>query len=116
MRILVCGGRTFWNRQTVWHELGLLAETHGWLTIINGGAAGADQCAREWARNNYHGLVAIPADWATHKNFAGPIRNQLMIDAGKPDLGFAFPGKTGTADMCARLLAHNIPLIDRRPS
>ena len=34
-----------------------------------------------------------------HGNAAGPIRNQRMLDHGKPDIVVAFPGGSGTADM-----------------
>jgi hypothetical protein len=35
-------------------------------------------------------------------NAAGPIRNQEMLDKGKPYATIAFPGRTGTADMVRR--------------
>jgi alpha-D-ribose 1-methylphosphonate 5-triphosphate synthase subunit PhnL len=35
-----------------------------------------------------------------------------MIDQGKPDAAVAFTGGRGTADMVARLLIANIPLLD----
>ena len=99
MRVLVCGGRDYSGREKVFTELHALAEKHGWLTIINGGARGADALAREWATLCHHGLVTIPANWQMHGTSAGPIRNQLMIDGSKPDLVLAFPGGRGTADM-----------------
>ena len=99
MRVLVCGGRDYSDREKIFTELHTLAEKHGWLTIINGGARGADALAREWATLGHHGLVTIQANWQMHGTGAGPIRNQLMIDGGKPDLVLAFPGGRGTADM-----------------
>ena len=42
------------------------------------------------------------ADWDGLGRKAGPIRNQRMLDDGKPDLGIAFPGGRGTADMVRR--------------
>jgi hypothetical protein len=39
------------------------------------------------------------ADWNRLGPGAGHIRNQRMIDEGKPDAAVAFPGGTGTADM-----------------
>ena len=33
---------------------------------------------------------------------AGPLRNQRMLDEGKPDLVVAFPGGGGTKDMVRR--------------
>jgi hypothetical protein len=41
---------------------------------------------------------------------AGPIRNQRMIDEGKPDLVIAFPGGRGTADMVSRAKKAGIPV------
>lgn len=99
MRVLVCGGRAYGDREKVFSELHDLAEKHGWLTIINGGANGADKLAREWATLCYHGLVTIPADWQQYGTAAGPIRNTKMLVSGKPDLVLAFPGGNGTGDM-----------------
>ena len=39
------------------------------------------------------------ADWEGLGRKAGPIRNQQMLDEGKPDLVVAFPGGRGTANM-----------------
>lgn len=102
MRVLVCGGRDFENREAVFSELDALAAEHGWLTIIEGGARGADRLAREWAIGHYHGLVTFLADWAKNGKSAGYIRNTKMLVSGKPDMVLAFPGGAGTADMVAQ--------------
>ena len=49
MRVLVCGGRNYDNRDLVWRALDQYQENYGPLTVIQGGAPGADQWAREWA-------------------------------------------------------------------
>jgi hypothetical protein len=108
MRILVCGSRSYSDREHVFETLHALAEKHGWLTIIEGGAKGADSLAREWAKLCYHGLVTIPADWQQYGTAAGPIRNTKMLISGKPDLVVAFPGGNGTADMVRQALAAKI--------
>ena len=48
--------------------------------------------------------------WDKYQNAAGPIRNQQMIDEGKPDICLAFPTKKsrGTWDMVSRCRKHNI--------
>ena len=50
---------------------------------------------------------------------AGHIRNQVMLDKGKPDVVVAFPGGRGTADMVRRAEGAGIevrrikwPLVD----
>ncbi len=114
MRVLVCGGRDFSDRDVVFGTLHDLAEQHGWLTIIEGGATGADSLAREWAKLCHHGVVTFRADWHSHGKAAGPIRNQLMIDGGKPDIVVAFPGGKGTADMVKRARAAQMQIIEIR--
>jgi hypothetical protein len=110
MRVLVCGGRDYCDRDAVFYALHELASHHGWLTIINGGARGADALARQWASDCYHGLVTIPADWQQ----SGPTRNEKMIVSGKPDLVLAFPGGRETADMILCAKYHGI-LVQKEP-
>ena len=48
LRVLVCGGRDYKNRSRVFEALDRLTAEHGALTIIEGGAVGADTFAGEW--------------------------------------------------------------------
>lgn len=100
LRVLVCGGRDFRDKAAVFRELDALQARYGRLTVIQGGAAGADALAREWAyaQPSVH-LVNEPADWKRHGRAAGPIRNKLMLDVHRPEIVLAFPGGRGTADM-----------------
>ena len=106
MRILVCGGRNFND-----HDLfGRTVDPYTPVVrlIIHGGATGADEMAHNWADwydipEQYH-----VANWSEYGKAAGPIRNQAMIDEGKPDLVLAFPGGRGTADMVRRARAAGI--------
>jgi len=56
--------------------------------------------------------MSFPADWKSYGKGAGPIRNQLMLDEGKPDLVLAFhndiSSSRGTADMIRRAKKHGI--------
>jgi len=52
------------------------------------------------------------ANWRTHGKAAGPIRNQQMLDEGRPHLVVAFPGGTGTADMVRRAKAAGVPVME----
>jgi hypothetical protein len=111
MRVLVCGGRDYKNHHAVYRELDALAKEHGWLTIIEGGARGADRHAQNWAKNHYHGLVTVMAEWQIHGNAAGPIRNAQMLKHAKPDLVLAFPtGGPGTQDMIDQTRAAGVEL------
>lgn len=108
MRILVCGGRDFSNRDLVFKTLYEIApkfppdeygNTLPDCTIIHGGAKGADQLADEWAVVNWTKLEVFKADWKKHGKAAGAIRNRQMLEEGKPDIVVAFPGGKGTANM-----------------
>jgi predicted Rossmann-fold nucleotide-binding protein len=100
MRVLVCGGRDYKNRGQVFAALDRLMAKHGALTIIEGGAVGADTFAGEWiCMQRSCQLVTEHATWEKYGKPAGPIRNQKMIDDHKPNLVIAFPGGRGTADM-----------------
>ena len=111
MRILVCGGREYTNYQRVGYALDLLLASKGPFALIHGDARGADRTAAQWARiNRLEEISAYPAEWDAHGKAAGAIRNQRMLDDGKPDAAVAFPGGTGTADMVRRLRAASIPV------
>lgn len=137
MRILVCGGRNFSDLSTpekkrdekavsqykfvmeVLHKITEEFSKHvdfydNWLpsdiTIISGGAKGVDSTAIDFAAVNWCPFVEFKANWKKYGKRAGPIRNQAMIDQGKPDLVVAFPGGTGTADMVSRAIKANIPV------
>lgn len=113
-RILVCGGRDYADRVTVfgyldrlWRESAPLDA----LEIIQGGATGADALAREWCCNREVPYVNVPANWKLHGKAAGPIRNQKMLDKYEPDLVLAFPGGKGTADMVSRAMAASVQVM-----
>ena len=110
MRVLVCGGRDYCDSSRVWGELDTLRRTarHDAMVVIQGGAHGADQIARDWCVSRKVPYDNYPADWNTHGKAAGPIRNQRMLDVGKPDLVIAFPGGRGTADMVRRARAAGV--------
>lgn len=120
MRVLVCGGRDYDDKARVWAALDDLCVREGLmdehnilpdyrrLVIIHGGARGADALADSWAVHSGVPFIVEPADWGTHGRAAGPLRNQKMIDAHKPDLVIAFPGGRGTADMIRRAEAAGI--------
>jgi len=121
MRILVCGGRDFTDwvllEQTL-HEM--LYNLHKAfvteIVFISGGARGADALAKDFALSLKHlniGYEEYPADWDKHGKAAGSIRNQQMLDEGKPDLVVAFPTKNsrGTYDMIRRAKLAGVEVV-----
>jgi hypothetical protein len=102
IRVLVCGGRNFNDREFVFQTLDDIArEADGIVEVIEGGAMGADYLGGLWAAIRKTKRTTVPADWRKHGRAAGPIRNSEML-ALKPDLVIAFPGGKGTQDMIGK--------------
>jgi len=104
VRVLVYGGRDFTNKRLAFNALDLLHKEYGFTLVIDGKARGADTLGFKWAEDQGLPTERYAADWNKYQNAAGPIRNQQMIDEGKPDIAVAFPGGNGTSDMTKRLL------------
>lgn len=136
LRLLVFGSRTFADYSIVlpvldgfWAEatVGYLSANMNGMTLIEGGAPGADSIAKWWALNSpMHSYNESPdhppfehlpfwADWnnTIPREAAGPIRNQQMIDEGRPNLAIAFIDKPltelkGTPNMIGKLKAAGV--------
>lgn len=126
MIVLVCGGRDYTDRANVnaWltmlfqPDYGPSEDAQPWwlprpdLKLIFGGANGVDSFALDWAVVNWVRFEEYAADWLQHGKAAGPIRNQLMLDEGKPDLVVAFPGGKGTAAMVSRAKKAGVAVLE----
>ena len=110
MRVLVCGGRHYADKDFLYRVLDRVLEKHGDdLVIITGaqrkqkadGFVGADYLAQEWAIEREVEYMGFPARWkALGVPAAGGERNRRMRDKSKPDAAIAFPGGRGTKMMC----------------
>ena len=99
MRLLISGDRKWKNKFLVKDTITYLLPE----VIIHGGAPGADELAGITAKELGIEVLQFNAEWGRYGRGAGPIRNQRMIDEGKPDLIVAFHDditkSSGTADM-----------------
>jgi YspA, cpYpsA-related SLOG family len=121
MRALICGSRSFEDAAIV------KAVLHGMsagrpITVIEGGATGADHLANTWAVVNGARHEKYPAKWTTHGKAAGHIRNQQMLNEGQPDVVIAFIDKPlteskGTHNMVRRARQAGIPtyVVEKMP-
>lgn len=112
MKVLVCGGRDFVNQRFLFATLDKYYNRYYFTSLIEGGAKGADKLAKLWAQDMNLPIEEYKADWDKYGSAAGPIRNQQMLDEGKPDLVIAFDtGGPGTNNMCLKAESEGIEVI-----
>ena len=119
MKVLVCGGRKFKNRDLLFGTLDELHRKRPIRQVIHGAAEGADDLAGQWARDRGVPCRTFPVNWEgrrengrwIYNKAAAFQRNQEMLDVGKPDMTLAFPGQGGTADMVRRSRAEGVRTI-----
>lgn len=106
-RVIITGSRTWTFETPIWTALDDLLDQHSQLTIIHGGAAGADRAASRWVTAQLDWSNWPPTEqiyypnWLRYGRQAGILRNLAMIQAGA-DLCLAFirdqsPGATHCA-------------------
>lgn len=109
MRILVCGDRNWTDKDLIGSVINQFSNVE---CVIEGEASGADSLAREVAYDLGIRVLKFPALWHLHGKAAGPIRNQQMLDEGKPDWVVAFHDdidrSNGTRDMLNRAIKAGI--------
>lgn len=118
-RLLVCGDRHWpWERRgpiyayvEYWHRVG------GGVDVLIEGECpngGADFIGRRAAEDLGIPVLPFPANWKRFGGAAGPIRNQQMLDEGKPTRVGAFHDdlahSKGTRDMVVRARRAGIPV------
>ena len=75
---LVVGSRGFADYELLESTLDKLLINYRDITIVSGGAKGADSLAEEYAAANGYECMVFKADWQQHGRAAGIIRNEQM--------------------------------------
>lgn len=83
------------------------------VLLVVGDAPGADAMAIAWARARGVRWQCFRAEYRYGK-YAGPIRNQRILDDGRPDFLIAFPGGN-TADMMRRARLAGVRVVEVAP-
>ncbi|AFI24974.1 hypothetical protein [Mycobacterium phage SWU1] len=117
--MLITGSRIWKDRTTIWEALA--TEYHrsfSGLTVVHGGARGADDIADRWAWGmKQEGWDVLPelhrADWERYGKRAGILRNIEMVRAGA-DICLAFPlgNSVGTRHCMREAERAGIPVIN----
>ena len=114
MKILVTGSRHWRDKEAIHKALWWLRKETNNVTVVHGGATGADSIAAEVALEFGFLPVEYAADWHKFRKAAGPIRNQTMVDSG-PDVVLAFhedlAESKGTKDCVKKARAKKIPVF-----
>ena len=110
MRILVTGSRHYSDYKIIKKALAFSPLPLFPVTVVHGGATGADTLAGQAARELGFIEEVHLADWSIGKK-AGPLRNQKMVDLGA-DICLAFPlaDSRGTYDCINRAKLAGIPV------
>jgi hypothetical protein len=110
MRVLICGGRQFEDAGFLWKTMDDLSAATPISEVLVRGSAGADTLAEHWAKDRRVSYRVFLANWNAYGRGASTIRNQEMLEYGKPDLIVAFPGDRDTADIVMRARAAGLPV------
>ena len=115
-RVLVTGSRNYDDKDILFDALADQYEPG--MIVVHGGARGADTIACEWVKKmqslGYQVTTEVhQADWYEYGKAAGPIRNEVMVDAGA-DVCLAFPlGESrGTRHCMSAAEKAGIPVIN----
>ena len=96
-RIIVAGCRTFNNYHLMRETLD--KRINDFKEVVCGGARGADSLGATWAQTHSIPIKYMEADWQTHGQAAGFIRNHEMGDYADELIAFWDGKSTGTKDM-----------------
>ena len=90
IKVLICGSRGFNDYVLMKVQIMKLLDRFGTtITIISGGAKGADKLAEDVAKQLGISITILEPDWDKHGKGAGMIRNNAMLDM-KPNIVLAF--------------------------
>lgn len=102
-RVLFCGDREWTDKELI-HNV-LVSFLRLPEVLIEGECRGADVLSREVAEAEGIPVLPFPAEWSRYDRAAGPIRNQKMLDEGKPSLVVAFHDDLGRSKGTKRMIS-----------
>lgn len=83
MKVAIVGSRNFRSFSVLKNRMDFYLKNQNpeEITIISGGANGADTLARLYAKEECYKMIEHLADWDKHGKSAGFIRNNLIVEA-----------------------------------
>lgn len=102
-RVIIAGTRDFNDyellKQYCDYMLSKKVESGEQITIISGGASGADALGEKYARERGYSLRLFPAQWEKYGRQAGPMRNREMADNADALIAYWDGKSKGTKNM-----------------
>lgn len=112
--VLIAGSRGFTDRSRLFKVMDSLLSR--WLgqgetiTIISGGARGADALGEAYARERGFNCTVVPAEWNKYGRSAGYRRNQVMAAMADALVAFWDGSSPGTRHMIGLARERGLPL------
>lgn len=112
--VIVSGGHDYTDWDYVYHVLDGEHKRSAIRLVVEGGAEGVDEMARDWARMRGIDRTTCWANWVRDAKAGGPIRNSRMLKESNASGAIILPGNRGTADMYDKARRARIELCDYR--
>jgi hypothetical protein len=110
MRLIVAGGRFFNDYTLMKRKLDIiLSKVEEPIEIVSGKANGADTLGERYARQNGYPVKDFYAQWNTHGNRAGFLRNKDMAEYATHCVCFWDGESKGTGHMIDLSKEYNLP-------
>lgn len=92
MKVLITGSRNWSDKNRIKEELLKINNSYQneEIILLSGNCSGADSIAEEYAEELNWIVKRFPANWKAFGRYAGPKRNQEMVNE-KPKICLAFP-------------------------
>ena len=99
MKVIIAGGRYFDDYERLCSYCDYLLQNKDDIEIVSGCAKGADKLGERYASERGYPVKRFPADWGTHGNRAGYLRNEEMALYGDALIAFWDGNSKGTQHM-----------------
>lgn len=112
-KLIIAGGRNYADYPKVQQQALAFLKERGLdtVTIVSGGAKGADALGEQFAKENGFPIERHNADWNQHGRAAGPIRNKQMAKTADGLLAFWDGTSKGTMSMINLGHRHDLDVV-----
>lgn len=109
-KVIIAGGRNFNDFQKLCTTMDHLLKNKTDITIISGGARGADSLGEKYAKLRGYKLIVMKADWNKNGKRAGFLRNMEMLNVTDGIVCFWDGKSRGTNHMISITQSRRKPL------